>query len=119
MAEETIIVHTEKRDDGIAIVYINGNIITNLSGTSVRAEIEALLKAERPRIILNIHDVRYLDSYSFGWLAKVQKDAIAKGGKFAVSNPNDEINDLMQMLKFDKTVPVFASEEDASADFKG
>ena len=113
MPEETVVVHSERAPDGVHIVYINGNIICNLSGTPVRKEVERILKSEKPRIVLNIKDVRYLDSYSFGWLASVAKEATGKNGRFIMSNPNTDIANLMEMLSFNKAVEIFDTEEGA------
>lgn len=113
MPADDIIIHSEKMPDGVTVVYINGNIICNLSGTGLRVEVERLLKNDRPRIVLNIKDVRYLDSYSFGWLAKIYKLAKEKGGSFVISDANNQIFSLMQMLQFDRTVPIYDTENTA------
>lgn len=110
---DKVIVSSEEKPGNIYIVYINGNIICNLSGTPVRAEVDRILANDNPKIILNIKDVRYLDSYSFSWLAKVFKEAKAKGGSFAISNPNQEVAYLMEMVRFSQAVSIFDTEEQA------
>lgn len=118
MPVDTVVVHSEQTDEGVHIVYINGNIICNLSGTPVRKEIERLLTSEKPRIILNIKDVRYLDSYSFGWLASMYKEISKKSGRFVLSNPNTDVANLIEMLSFNKTMEVFRTEAEAMASMK-
>ena len=118
MEKEPIIVNVEKKQGNIFVVYINGNIICNLSGTCVRDEVDKILETNNPRIVLNIRDVRYLDSYSFGWLIKTHKDAKAKNGNFAICDLNDDILGLMQMVNFDKAVKIFKKEEDAIAEMQ-
>ncbi|HOW66748.1 MAG TPA: STAS domain-containing protein [Verrucomicrobiota bacterium] len=115
MPVDTVVVHSEQTSQGVHVVYINGNIICNLSGTPVRKEIERLLKTEKPRIVLNIKDVRYLDSYSFGWLANMCKEIKKKSGRFVLSNPNTDIANLIEMLSFNKAMEVFGTEAEAIA----
>ena len=111
--EKPVIAHSEKRKDGTHVIYINGNIICNLSGTCVREEIDKALQEDKPRIVLNIRDVRYLDSYSFGYLAKASKQAKEKGGNLSVSNANMDVANVIRMMHFDKAVPVYETEDEA------
>jgi anti-anti-sigma factor len=110
---DNVIVNTENRNGNIFVTYINGNIICNLSSTQARHEIEALLECDAPKIILNIKDVRYIDSFSFGWLAAIFKRAKAKNGIFVISDPNLNMMNLFKMTQFDQVVPIYESEEKA------
>lgn len=113
MSDELVHVHHERKPSGVDVVYVNGNIICNISGTPVRAVIEKLIRSPSPKIVLNLRDVLYLDSYSFGWLGQMQKSAAESGGRLVISDPNTDIANLFSELKFDRVVNTFESEDEA------
>ena len=103
-------------DDGIAEVAVKGAIITNLSGTDAAPILEDILQeCNPPHVILNLANVRYLDSYSFNWIIRLYKETEKKGGMFAISNPNEDIISLFELSNFGKAVPVFRTYEEARA----
>jgi|GEM_PF-3409093 len=102
--------------DGIAVVRVKGAIITNLSGTDAAPVMDEILtQSKTPKVILNLSDVRYLDSYSFNWIIKLLKEAERRGGAFVISNPNKDILALFDLSSFGKVVPVYRTEHDARA----
>ena len=102
--------------DGIAIVLIKGAIITNLSGTDAAPVMDEILATcNPPRVVLNLTNVRYLDSYSFNWIIKLMKEAERRAGTFVISDPNPDILALFDLSSFGKVVPVYRTERDARA----
>lgn len=112
--EEKVFASKAVDKNGIAVVYVNGTIITNFSGTEVVEIVQEVIETStRPRIILNLKDVRYIDSYSFGWLCMVRRDIGAKQGEFVICHLNEYMLYLFKITNFIKAVPVYATEEEA------
>jgi anti-anti-sigma factor len=100
--------------DGIAVVRVKASIITNLGGTEAAPVMEKILKTcNPPKVILNLAQARYLDSYSFNWIIRLMKESTKKGGLFVISDPNADIRSLFDLSRFGEVVPVYATEQDA------
>ncbi len=114
MSDEIVTASKRIDDEGIATVYVNGLIITNISATDVvdvmRECIDTLVP---PFIILNLSHVQYLDSYSFGWLCKTKNSVSKRGGKFVICCLNSDIQYLFELTNFHKAVPVYETEQSA------
>ncbi|MBD3392288.1 MAG: STAS domain-containing protein [Chitinivibrionales bacterium] len=114
MALSKVTVTSSIDEQGIAVVRVEGAIVTNLSGTDAAPVMKEILhKSNPPRVILNLANVRYLDSYSFNWIIKLMKECEKGEGMFAISDPNDDIMALFDLSSFGKAVPVYATEQDA------
>jgi anti-sigma B factor antagonist len=100
--------------DGIGVIYVKGSIITNIGSTEVATVMDEILKTcTPPKVILNLENVRYLDSYSFNWIIKLMKETVAKGGAFAISNPNSDIINLFDLSSFCRVMSVYRTENEA------
>jgi anti-anti-sigma factor len=109
-------VEVEKRIDesGIAVFTIRGSIVTNLGVTSVKKlAYGTVASMERPRIIFNLAQVDYLDSFSFGWIMSLYRDIVKKGGDFVICCPNEDILYMFKLTEFLRVVPSFETLEDA------
>jgi anti-anti-sigma factor len=114
MAITTVEVNKSVDACGVAVVHVKGSIITNLSGTDAAPVMEEILSTcNPPKVILNLANVRYLDSYSFNWVIRLMKESERKGGSFAISDPNKDILSLFELSSFGKAVPVYLTEKDA------
>ncbi|MFP4417738.1 MAG: STAS domain-containing protein [Chitinivibrionales bacterium] len=112
MSEEIVTTSRRIDEEGIAIVYVNGTIITNIGATDAGDVIaECIDTLAPPFIILNLSHVNYLDSYSFGWLSKVKNMVSKKRGRFVVCCLNDDIQTIFELTNFQKAVPMYETEK--------
>jgi anti-anti-sigma factor len=114
MKPENIVVRSTTDATGVSVVYVHGFVVTNLGNTSARQEVKNLLaRPTVPLIILNLCDINYMDSFSFGWIVRVFKDAQSRGGQLVICCPSDDVVYLFEVTDFAKIVPSYRSEEDA------
>ena len=114
MMQEQVHAHKKANDDGTVVVHVNGLVITNIGTTIVDREVqEVLLGAETPRVVLNLSNVSYLDSFSFGWIMRIYREIRQKGGEFALCCPNEDILYLFEVTDFSRVVPAYHTEKDA------
>ncbi|MBD3390826.1 MAG: anti-sigma factor antagonist, partial [Chitinivibrionales bacterium] len=87
---------------------------TNIGVTTVDKVVrETVEQADMPKLILNLSDVSYLDSFSFGWIMKTYKEIRKKGGEFAICCPNEDILYLFEVTDFSRVVPAYRTEAEA------
>jgi anti-anti-sigma factor len=114
MKAEKVIVNSSTTPDGILVIALQCLIITNIAGTEVESLVQNSIALQKiPRLVLDIAEVNYLDSYSFGWIMKTYKDVKAKEGTLAIASPNEEVSYLFELTDFAKIVPVYPTRESA------
>ncbi len=111
---QRVSIKAEIIESDCAVIRVSGAIVANLGGTDI-VEVAAgvMEKLSSPRLIIDLGNVRYLDSYSFGWISKTHQKAVEQGGKLALCNANNDIMYLFELTNFIKAVPVYATESDA------
>ena len=98
-----------------------GNIVVlDLSGDSsiadgllVQHKVHDLLNQDKRFLIMNLQDVRYLDSYGLGQIVATFQAVRSKQGDMKIVNPNTKVRDLLRYTRIDKVVQVLPSEAEA------
>jgi anti-anti-sigma factor len=102
-------------DGEVNIIHISGSVVTNLGTASVKKlVVSAVRSANTPKLILNLSDVHYMDSFSFGWIMQVYKEIREKGGDFALCCPNKDILYMFKLTEFSRVVPAYHTEKEAT-----
>jgi len=114
MGVKSVSATTRVYDDGVAVVYVKGEIVTNLRATEVVKIVESLMKEHvPPKIVISLGRLNYIDSFSFNWILNVYKEIAAKKGQLAICDPNEDIIELFEVTNFGKGVPIFQTEAEA------
>jgi len=104
------------------------NIKEDLTISSDVSELKMLISGYMSRKVLNIALLFTKDSYlytkSISILVQCLELVREHGGSLAIINPNEDIQDIMNTLDFNRVIRVFPSEDDiappaAAADQKG
>ncbi len=71
----------------VTIIYLSGAIKLGGNGSSVfRDIIKVLLREERKKIALDLHEIKYLDTEGIGRLASVLTSVHNQGGELKLLN---------------------------------
>lgn len=103
----------EELDGGIVKLALNGDL--DVEGSSAADAQLSDLTRTFDRIIIDMGDVGFLASAGIRVLVKSAKAVGAKGGKFAILNPNDAARRVMWTTGLEKVVPVADDEQAAIA----
>jgi anti-anti-sigma factor len=110
MVQESIRAEVHADETGISVVTVVGHIITNLSMTRVADTMEDVIRTElTPRVILDLSQVTYLDSFCFGWLISVFKNVQSRNGHFVLCSPNEQIVYLFGLTGFGRAMPIYST----------
>jgi anti-anti-sigma factor len=74
---------------------------------------DMLASTEKPKLVLNLSGVNYIDSFSFGWIMRVYSQIREKNGDFAMCCPNSDVMYMLKLTEFSRVVPAYRSEKDA------
>lgn len=101
----------------VVILDLNGPITLGESLSVLRDEIKEMLDGGHQNIILNLADVRYIDSSGLGQLVGSYATVTNHGGKLKLLNLDKKVNELMQVTKLLTVFEAYTSETAALKSF--
>lgn len=109
---------TSNRQVGdVAIVDISGRITVGEGNVMLRDVVQELLEKGNKKILLNLHDVGYVDSSGLGELVKTYTTVRNQGGQLRLLNPSKRVSDLLQMTRLVSVFDIEADEATAIQSF--
>jgi anti-sigma B factor antagonist len=106
------------QQDGVAIVEIVGELDAfNLAQASTA--VDALVGADKPKVVLNLRLMSFINSSALGYLIKARKTALAHGGEIVIAHPRQMLRKLLVTLGLDKVYTIFETVEEAVKHFAG
>jgi anti-sigma B factor antagonist len=102
---------------GVLVVDCSGRVVFGEESASLRDTVKKLL-AQSPKIVLNLHEVNYIDSGGLGTLVSLYTTARSAGGAVKLTRLSQRVGDLLQITKLLTIFEVFDSEEAAAKSFQ-
>ena len=103
--------------EGVLVVDCSGRVVFGEESASLRNTVKKLL-AGSPRVVLNLHEVNYIDSGGLGTLVSLYTTARSAGGAVKLARLSQRVGDLLQITKLLTVFEVFDDEEVAAQSFK-
>ena len=109
---------TSNRQVGdVWIVDVSGRITVGEGNLMLRDVVRELVDQGNNKILLNLHEVGYVDSSGLGELVKTYTTVRNQGGQLKLLNPSKRVSDLLQMTKLAKVFEIEADEASAIQSF--
>jgi anti-anti-sigma factor len=102
----------ETADGDIAIFRLAGELDMK-DAPSVKQQLVARARGERPRAVVNLAGLRYIDSAGLGVLIGARNVYTAKGGNLLLAAARPEVHHILQITRLLQHFAVHASEADA------
>jgi len=103
--------------DGVLVVDCSGRLVFGEESASLRDTVKKVL-VESPKVVLNLHEVNYIDSGGLGTLVSLYTTARNAGGAVKLARLSQRVGDLLQVTKLLTIFEVFDDEEVAAQSFK-
>src|SRR5258705_10189761 len=103
----------QREREGIAILDMKGRITLGKEATTLREKAAELAAAGQTNVILNLHDVDFIDSTGLGALVICATSARKKGGNVKLVNLNQRTIELLVMTRLATAFETFNDEQDA------
>jgi anti-sigma B factor antagonist len=103
------------KKNGINIYLLFGELIDRNQATQMLSEIDAAINIGENKILLNLVDLKYINSSGLNILINILTKARKSGGDVAICNVNKKINELLVITKLNSVFNVSDSEEKAMA----
>ena len=98
--------------DHFATLHLRGEFDTYYCKL-LQDQVDALLAGGINRIILNLRQVRFINSTALGAIIKASKSTTTKGGKLVIERPSPFCREIIGKVGVDRVVPIFETEEEA------
>lgn len=98
------------------LVRVDGRLDHDLT-PELEATLEQLLSGERPRLLIDLGDVDYINSGGLRVLAGSWRRARQAGGDLRLCNLTQRVRETIEMVGFDQVFEIFPSRDAADRDW--
>ncbi len=103
--------------NGPVIVMQVPERLTDAEVKSFLEELRPLLESDRPRIVLDCSQVRYIDSAGVDMLLSCMEEAMKRDGDLKMAAVSPEMAVILELMRVDRLFEVFDSADEAVQSF--
>ena len=103
--------------DGTPVVMLDGRIVLGEESQALRQKLKSLIAEGNKKIILNMDNIKYIDSAGLGILVAAHVNAKLQGTSLILSNLGTKFQEILQITKLVTVFQVFNTEAAAVASF--
>lgn len=107
----------EKETGGVTVLELSGQVVLGAESNQLRKAIKELLDKGKTRLVLDVAQVRHIDSAGLGALVAAYTSARDKGARLALSRVSERVNSLLQITKLVTVFETYPSVEAAVKSF--
>jgi anti-anti-sigma factor len=108
---------TERRVGDVTVLEIKGRIVFHDGAAVLRAQINEVLDQARLKILLDLRDVTYIDSFGVGVIAAKYVSLKRKGGDLRLLRPSERCRRALTISGLLRILQTFDNEADALHSF--
>jgi anti-sigma B factor antagonist len=106
---------TDSEVGGTSVVMIDGRIVLGEESQALRQKLKSLIAEGNKKIILNMDNIKYIDSAGLGILVAAHVTAKLQGASLILSNLGTKFQEILQITKLVTVFQVFKTEAAAVA----
>src|SRR5437879_7142236 len=103
--------------EDVSIVDVSGRITLGEGNVALREVVRELVENGHNMILLNLHDVGYVDSSGVGELVKTYTTVRNQGGQLKLLNPSKRVSDLLELTRLASVFDIQSDEASALQSF--
>ena len=108
---------TERRVRDVTILEVKGRVVFYDGAAILRAHINDLVDQARLKMLLDLRDVTYMDSFGVGVIAAKYVSLRRKGGELKLLKPSPRCQQVLTISGLLRIFQSFESEDDALRSF--
>src|SRR6266851_52310 len=109
---------TDREVDGVSVVELDGRIVLGEESISFREKLKSLLAEGKKKIVLNMSEVKYIDSAGLGALVAAHISAKNQGASVRLCHLGKKFHEVMQITKLLTVFDVYDTEAAAISSFQ-
>jgi anti-sigma B factor antagonist len=103
--------------DGASVVALDGRIVLGEESQALRVELKSLIAEGKKKIVLNMDNIKYIDSAGLGILVAAHVGAKTQGASLKLSDLGRKFQEVLQPTKLVTVFDVYNTEAAAIASF--
>ena len=109
---------TNREVDGVSVVDLDGRIVLGEESNSLRQKLKGLIAEGKKKIVLNMANIKYIDSAGLGALVAAHLSAKNQGASVRLSNLGNKFHEVLQITKLLTVFDVYDTEAAAVSSFQ-
>ena len=105
--------------DGVSVVGLAGRIVLGDESNALRVELKSLIAEGKKQIVLNMDNIKYIDSAGLGILVAAHVNAKTQGASLRLCHLGSKFQEVLQITKLVTVFEVYDTEPAAIASFSG
>jgi anti-sigma B factor antagonist len=108
---------SERRVSGVTIIDLSGDLTVPQNPAALREKVIALLHRGERRILLNVENLRHMDTSCLGEIVASYTTTASSGGSLKLEHVGPHLRDLLHTTRLDAIFESYDSEVEAIASF--
>jgi anti-sigma B factor antagonist len=108
---------TDREVDGAFVLALDGRIVLGEESQALRVKLKSLIAEGKKKIVLNVDNIKYIDSAGLGILVAAHVSAKTQGASLKLSNLGSRFREVLQITKLLTVFDVYNTEAAAIASF--
>ncbi|RJR31712.1 MAG: anti-sigma factor antagonist [Candidatus Latescibacterota bacterium] len=107
-----------REKDGVVILDLQGKLMGGPDAEVFKATIHKLLEAGRKKVVVNLHDIDWINSTGMGILISGYTTMRRSGGDLRLLNVSDKIQSILYVTKLNMIFKCYGDENEAVESFE-
>jgi anti-sigma B factor antagonist len=108
---------TNREVNGVSVVALDGRIVLGEESTALRQKLKSLIAEGKKKIVLNMDNIKYIDSAGLGILVAAHVSAKTQGASLHLCHLGSKFQEVLQITKLLTVFEVCDTEAAAVASF--
>ena len=104
---------------GVSVLALDGRIVLGEESNSLREKLKSLAATGHKKIVLNMDNVKYIDSAGLGTLIAAHVSAKTQGASVRLCHLGKKFHEVLQITKLLTIFDVYGAQADAVGSFLG
>jgi anti-sigma B factor antagonist len=109
---------TNSEVNGVSVVELEGRVVLGDESNSLRERLKSLIAEGKKKIVLNMADIKYIDSAGLGTLVAAHLSAKNRGASVRLCHLGKKFHEVMQLTKLLTIFDVYDTEAAAVSSFQ-
>ena len=107
----------DREADGVPVVVLEGRIVLGEESNALREKLKSLIAEGKKKIILNMDNIKYIDSSALGTLVAAHCSAKTRGASLRLCHLGSKFQEELQITRLVMIFDVYDTEAAAVASF--
>lgn len=107
---------TETRND-VVIIYVKEERLDAHNSGELKIEVQRLFEEGKKNVLIDLKDVRFIDSSGLGALVSGFKNAISHQGILKLSTLQSQVRSMFELTRLHRVFEIFSSTSEALDNF--